>query len=222
MRSRSAQFEGVSCRICAIGNVVPRPVTVSDRQYWQCERCGGTFATLESLPSHELEQEQYNLHENDPADPNYRRFVAHLVDPLITRLPEGAEGLDYGCGDGPAGAALLTEAGFVVRCYDPFFANDISALERQYDFIFCCEVVEHFHNPARDFHKLDGLLKPGGILAVMTAMEYPDLNFDTWHYRRDPTHVAFYRPDTMLQIGWDHDWQTVLPARNVALFTKRS
>lgn len=213
------EFGPSRCRICGTGVAQARDI-VSDRRYLQCERCCGTFTAWGSLPSEELERTQYALHENDPADPHYRRFVGHLVEPLIERLPKGAEGLDYGCGDGPAGAAMLTEAGFSVTSYDPFFAPDKAALERQYDFIFCCEVAEHFHDPVAEFRKLDTLLRPGGILAVMTGMEYSDIDFGNWHYRRDPTHVAFYKPATMLQIGMDRGWQTDIPGRNTVIFTK--
>lgn len=219
--SGTAAAETLPCRICRQGVAHSREVP-SDLCYLQCERCRGTFAALESLPSRELEQAQYDLHENDPGDQHYRRFVAHLVEPLMDRLRSGAEGLDYGCGNGPAGAAMLSEASFMMSYYDPFFAPDETVLDRKYDFVFCCEVVEHFHQPSREFDRLDRLLRPDGILAVMTSMEYSDVDFASWHYRRDPAHVAFYKPDTMMHIGMDREWQTILPSRNVALFKQRS
>ena len=208
------------CRICGVGLARARNVAC-DRNYLQCERCHGTFAALNDLPSKEFERTQYELHENDPDDPHYRRFVGHLIEPLIERLSEGAEGLDYGCGNGPAGAAMLAESGFDITFYDPFFAPDESALQRDYDFI-CCEVAEHFHDPAGEFSRLDRLLRPGGILAVMTAMEYSDVDFSSWHYRRDPTHVAFYKPDTMLQIAIDRSWQMVIPSRTLFFFGREA
>lgn len=220
--SRISEIVEVSpCRICGTGIARVREVP-SQVCYRQCERCHGTVAAFDSLPSEERERSQYELHENDPDDPHYRRFVAQLVEPLVERLQAGAEGLDYGCGNGPAGAAMLSEAGFIMSYYDPFFAKDDAALKRQYDFIFCCEVAEHFHEPAGEFEKLDHLLRAGGVLAVMTSMEYSDVDFASWHYRRDPTHVAFYKPETMLQIGTDRGWQTVMPSRNVVLFSQRS
>lgn len=144
------------------------------------------------------------------------------MSPLLLRLEKGARGLDYGCGPGPAGAAMLTESGHPMTLYDPVFVPDERALEQRYDFVFCCEVAEHFHRPAAEFRKLDGLLAPGGILAVMTAIEYPEIDFHSWHYRRDPTHVAFYKPDTMAQLALDRAWHAVFPTRNVVLFRKRN
>lgn len=116
---------------------------------------------------------------------------------------------------------MLTEAGFVVTLYDPFFVPDQTALESEYDFIFCCEVAEHFHDPVSEFTKMDRLLRSGGILAIMTGIEYPQVNFAMWPYRRDPTHVTFYRPETMLQIAQDRSWQAILPAPNTVLFRKQ-
>lgn len=209
-----------ACRICEGGVAYPR-VDVSDRTYFQCRRCEGTFVASEDLPTSDVERSQYELHENDASDPNYRRFVGRLVSPLIERLAAGAEGLDYGCGEGPAGAAMLIEAGFNVTLYDPFFVPDEAALERDYDFVFCCETAEHFHDPGREFDKMEQLLRRGGILAIMTGLEYPQVDFATWHYRRDPTHVTFYRPLTMERIAQDRGWEVDFPGKNTILFRKQ-
>lgn len=208
------------CRICGGGSAFLRH-DVSDRAYYQCRRCEGTFVAGEALPSGVEERLTYELHENDASDPKYRQFVGQLVEPLIERLAAGAEGLDYGCGEGPAGAAMLTEAGFVVTLYDPFFVPDQAALEREYDFIFCCEVAEHFHDPVNEFKKMGQMLRPGGIIAIMTGIEYPRVNFAKWHYRRDPTHVTFYRPETMERIAQDREWQVIFPSPNTVLFRKQ-
>ncbi|MCC1498350.1 methyltransferase domain-containing protein, partial [Alcanivorax sp. 1008] len=67
---------------------------------------------------------------------------------------------------------------------------------QQYDFVTCTEVVEHFHQPAREFERLTSLLTPTGVLAIMTSLLDDGVDFHTWHYRRDPTHVSFYRQTT--------------------------
>ncbi len=79
----------------------------------------------------------YLHHENHLDDPGYRRFLSKLADPLLARLPAGSKGLDYGCGPGPALAAMLREAGHQVALYDPFFHPDLTPLERSYDFETC-------------------------------------------------------------------------------------
>lgn len=104
--------------------------------------------------------------------------------------------------------------------YDPLFFNDALALETHYDFITCTEVVEHFHNPFGEFERLDKLLKPGGVLAVMTRFQTDDAAFANWHYRRDPTHVVFYREATFQTIAQKHHWQCEFVCANVVFLLK--
>ncbi len=193
---------------------------VAERWYWRCERCQATFLDPSMLPPPERELSEYLLHQNDPADAGYRQFLQRLVTPLLERLPPASHGLDYGCGPGPALAAMLKEAGHHAALYDPFFHPDATVLEQQYDFIACAEVIEHFHRPSREFTKLDAILKPGGILGVMTRFLTDDTVFSQWHYRRDPTHVTFYREETFQWIAARYDWHCDIPCANVAVMTK--
>ncbi len=190
------------------------------RRYVRCGRCHATLLDQTQLPSGEQERAHYQTHENDPADPGYRAFLARLARPLIERLASPQAGLDYGCGPGPALAAMLQEHGHDVALFDPFFAPDRAPLARCYDFITCSEVAEHFHHPAHEFARLDRLLRPGGLLALMTMFQTDDARFGDWHYRRDPTHVAFYRRETLAVVGQDHGWSYDFPAPNVVIFAK--
>jgi hypothetical protein len=195
---------------------------VDGKDYWRCPRCEATFLDPTQLPDLSLERDQYRLHRNEIDDPAYRRFLSRLATPLLERLPANRAGLDYGCGPGPALAAMLTEAGHRMSIYDPMFFDDADALGRRYDFITCTEVVEHFHRPHEQFALLDALLEPAGLLAIMTQFQTDDGAFAGWHYRRDPTHVTFYRAATFARIAHDHRWQCSFPAHNVVLFEKRT
>jgi hypothetical protein len=177
---------------------------VETYDYWRCQHCEATFVDPSQLPDRTLEHDQYRLHRNDASDADYRKFLARLALPLLERLPAGSSGLDYGCGPGPALAAMLTEAGHRIAVYDPLFFDDPKVLDEHYDFITCTEVVEHFHHPFDEFIRLDRLLKPGGWLAVMTMFQTDDAAFAHWHYRRDPTHVVFYRETTFRTVARLH------------------
>lgn len=136
-----------ACPVCRAG---AEPfLTVGGRDYWACRTCGARFVDSCQRPSREDELEHYHHHENEPSDPRYRRFLSRLAEPLLARLPAPSTGLDYGCGPGPALAAMLRQAGHEVALYDPFFVPDKAALERSYDFVACSETVEHFHRPQR-------------------------------------------------------------------------
>ena len=170
--------------------------------YNQCLNCHLIYRDRCGLLPIDLEKDQYDLHENDPLDSGYREFLKRLTVPLVShlmKLPKklpGQIGLDYGCGPGPAINKLLQCYDLKVDLYDPlYFPNTL--LEKNYDFITCTEVFEHFYNPHNEISKILGHLAPGGVLGVMTSLYNEEIDFSTWHYKNDPTHVAFYTRDTM-------------------------
>lgn len=204
------------CPVCRAPE--PREFQCIDgRRYRRCDACEASFLN----PRHRLpaaaEHAHYRTHRNDPNDPAYRRFLARLAGPLLERVDPASHGLDYGCGPGPALAAMLREAGHHVALYDPFFHHDPVALQRTYDFVTCTEVAEHFHRPADEFDRLGRLLRPGGRLAAMTCFQTDDARFAGWHYRRDPTHVVFYREATFRVIARQRGWTCEIPAKDVAI-----
>ncbi|MDF1614226.1 class I SAM-dependent methyltransferase [Desulfurivibrio dismutans] len=207
------------CPVCRVPT--PRPLLHSrSRTYWRCEVCRASFLDPAQLPAAVEEHWHYRQHHNDPADPRYRRFLNKLAAPLLPRLAPGSRGLDYGCGPGPALAAMLREAGHRVALYDPFFYPDPAVLQQIYDFITCTEVIEHFHDPAGEFSRLDAMLRPGGWLALMTCFQTDDERFAAWHYRQDPTHVVFYRAETLRFIARQWGWACEVPVKDVALLHK--
>ena len=192
------------------------------REFWRCRQCQLTFVPVWQHLSREDERARYQTHQNCPTDPDYRAFLDRLARHLVPKLTAGAAGLDYGSGPGPTLSVMLAEHGFAMRLYDPFFAPDERPLRGTYDFITCTETVEHFAAPAGEFQRFDSLLQPGGWLGVMTQLLERDDAFPDWWYQRDPTHVCFYRPETMRWIAARYGWHMESPAPNVALFQKPS
>jgi 2-polyprenyl-3-methyl-5-hydroxy-6-metoxy-1,4-benzoquinol methylase len=134
----------------------------------------------------------YDLHINDTDDPGYRKFLSRLMIPLQERLPSGARGIDYGCGPGPALAAMFAEQGFDMTVYDPIYARNPVELTQNYDFITCTEVTEHFANPSLEFERLFTLLNDHGWLGIMTKLVIDQEAFSQWHYKNDLTHICFF------------------------------
>lgn len=207
------------CPLCASARTATF-ASVDERRYHRCSVCRLTFLAPEQLPDAETELATYRLHRNDPGDARYRAFLGRLVEPLRAHLKPGWIGLDFGSGPGPTIAPMLAEHGLEVVDYDPLFAPCPRALARDYDFITCSETAEHLHAPGRELERLDGLLRPGGWLGVMTQILEDDAGFASWWYRRDPTHVAFFRHETMCWIAVRFGWSVLFPARTVALFRK--
>lgn len=167
------------------------------RSYLRCTTCGLVFVPPRWHPDATQERARYDLHQNDPDDPGYRSFLARLADPLLERIPPNSEGLDFGCGPGPTLSRLFTDAGHRVALYDPFYAPDCSVLGRRYAFVTASEVIEHLHDPCRDLDLLWSLVDDGGWLGLMTESPPEGEAFDRWHYKNDPTHVAFYPAETL-------------------------
>lgn len=207
-----------SCPLCA---GTPRAfLSDGGRDYLRCGACALTYLSSEQHLDPATERTRYEKHNNSSSDPEYRRFLDRLLLPLVERLKPGAEGLDYGCGPGPTASVMLRERGFSTVDYDPFFFNDGKALLNRYDFIVCTEVLEHLRRPAEDLARLDGLLKPGGLLGAMTGVLEDDAAFAGWWYRKDFTHIAFYRPETLVWIAARFGWSLSRPSRDAALFFK--
>ncbi|MDQ2069688.1 class I SAM-dependent methyltransferase [Natronospira bacteriovora] len=188
--------------------------------YWRCRHCRLSWRDAAQRPTPTRERQEYEQHQNDPEDPGYQRFLSRLSEPLLARLPEPAEGLDYGAGPGPAMPGLLASGGHRLALYDPFFHPDPTVLQGQYDFIVCSETAEHFHHPRQEFDRLHGLLRPGGLLALMTGRLDEDARFARWRYRHDPTHVCFYRQETLEWIGDHYGYERVYDEGDVTLSVK--
>ena len=193
---------------------------VHDRAYHCCRTCYLAFLAPCYRLDTTAERAEYGKHHNSPDDPGYRRFLSRLTEHLMPRLSPNAQGLDFGCGPGPALSVMLAEQGFSMTNYDPFFAPDGGALNHTYDFITCTETVEHFYNPAREFHLLDQLLRPGGWLGIMTEIMLDNARFAAWWYVSEPTHVCFYQQATMAWLADQYGWEMVVPRKNVTLFCK--
>lgn len=180
-----------------------------NKLYYKCIKCNAIQMDPRYYLSAEAEKERYDQHNNDPNDPGYRRFVSPLVERVKAAFGPEARGLDYGAGSGPVAATLLSEAGYTIKLYDPYYYKDPSLLETGYDFIMAIEVIEHFYQPFSEFKRLRKLLKPGGKLFCMTKIVTGHLDFENWHYKNDPTHVFFYHRDSLSWIKENLGFQSL-------------
>ncbi|MCM2678288.1 class I SAM-dependent methyltransferase [Echinimonas agarilytica] len=183
------------CPLCQCST--PRHYHTDERrQFWQCETCSLVFVEPSQRPLPEQEKALYDCHQNDVFDIRYRQFLSRLATPLLARVKPNSSGLDFGCGPGPALAAILTERGHHISVYDPFFAPCTIVLQDHYDFITCTEAIEHFHQPEKEWNTWMTLLKPQGYLGLMTGLVQSPSQFARWHYKLDPTHVSFFSRET--------------------------
>lgn len=219
MATRSAP-ESQPCPLCDAEAC--RHAEVSSGTYFRCGECDLISQWRAELPGREAEFAHYGTHENSPDDPGYRRFLDRLARPLFELLPVGAQGLDYGCGPGPALSVMAREAGFGMADYDPFFADRPELLQRRYDFVTCTEAVEHFHHPRTEFDRIAGMLRPGGYLGLMTELHDTGGDFGDWWYHRDPTHVNFLSSRTVEWLAERYGWQPRFRVRAVTILQSAS
>ncbi|RUO29166.1 methyltransferase [Aliidiomarina sedimenti] len=170
---------------------------IENRDYFACLECGLVQVPAEQQPGASEEQAIYELHQNNPQDPGYRRFLNRAFEPVVTRLKPGASGLDFGSGPGPALSLMFEEAGFSCANYDIYYANEPARLHQDYDFITATEVFEHLSQPAQALDTLCQCLKPGGLLMIMTQRATSKAEFVSWRYIHDPTHISLFSDKSM-------------------------
>lgn len=146
------------------------------------------------------EKARYETHNNDVNNPGYQKFVEPIVSAVLSDFSPEQRGLDFGAGPGPVISSLLQKRDYNIVQYDPFFANNPELLQEKYDYIVCCEVIEHFYHPADEFRRLHDLLTGGGKLFCMTMLYDDQIDFTKWFYKNDETHVFFYRAQTLAWI----------------------
>ena len=161
-------------------------------QFSNCNTCGTIYRHSTYYLSSEKEKERYLLHNNNVDDANYQTFVTPILNEVYRSFGPKSKGLDFGAGTGPVISKLLMDKGYQMSLWDPFFHSDESVLNDRYDFIVCCETIEHFHRPLKEFDLMITLLKPRGKLCCMSELLPTDITFDDWYYKNDPTHVIFY------------------------------
>jgi hypothetical protein len=174
----------------------------NSQRFLECRDCGTVFRDPGTFISNEDERLRYLTHNNDVEDKRYQKFVSPITSSVIKSFTNASVGLDFGAGTGPVISKILVDQGYRMELYDPFFHPDKKVLQLTYDFIVCCEVIEHFHKPLDEFKLLKSLLKAEGKLFCMSDLLMNKEDFENWYYKDDPTHVIFYSEENL---SWIRD-----------------
>lgn len=180
-----------SCPLCdSISNIF------FDNTY-SCPNCCLVFKSSVLFLSKDAENKRYQTHQNSNGDQGYIDFLNRLAIPLKEFIKREDQVLDYGCGPCSQISKILESAVQATNFYDPLFFPDEDVRNQKYDVVTCTEVVEHFKSVKTDWDKLLSTIKPNGILGIMTQFYNDDINYKDWWYKNDPTHVVFYRQETL-------------------------
>lgn len=180
----------MKCTLCSGEGIVFNDI--NNRKYYKCGNCKSIFMHHRDFLSEVEEKARYKEHDNDVLDIRYQEFVSDITNEIKKDWKNTAKGLDFGAGTGPVITKLLKDKGYGVEIYDPFFWNEKNLLDKKYDFIVACEVIEHLHNPLHEFELLYSLLNKKGKLYCKTEIYRDEIDFKSWYYKDDPTHVFFY------------------------------
>ena len=211
----------LGCPLCSGDDIDPF-FEDENRIYLNCLNCRLVFVPNAYWLDAIDEKIIYDLHENNPKDPRYRRFLSRFVSPLVERLNPNQKGLDFGCGPGPTLSILMEAHGHQVDLYDPIYHNDPYVFKNTYDFICATEVVEHLRDPRLEFALLFKMLKPGGWLGIMTKLVKDKQAFRRWHYIRDKTHICFYSTGTFEYLAQRFAARLKVVANDVILLKKKT
>jgi len=188
----------VSCPLCQSSQISLFYKEAKSREFWRCQDCEYVFVPAEFHLSLEQEKARYALHENNIDDSGYQNFLMPVVEAVVKFCPARSRGLDFGCGPGPALAAILESRGYPMNLYDPFFFPDKGALDHQYDFITATEVFEHLREPRGVLVELSKL---SDVLIIMTEQLGNPADFPHWYYKNDPTHIGFFSEASLRWMG---------------------
>ncbi|RUO18746.1 methyltransferase [Aliidiomarina iranensis] len=191
------------------------------REHFQCMHCHVVFVPQRFHVSDAEAKALYELHENNPNDIGYRKFLARAAEPVQRLLPQGSSGLDFGSGPGPTLSLMLNEAGFPCSIFDIFYANNPERLQQTYDFITSTEVFEHLAQPRQVLNQLVPLLNHGGLLVIMTQRPKTIDRYQKWTYLLDPTHITFFRDETFQWIAQHWPLELIELHKDVAVLQKR-
>ncbi len=207
----------MNCTLCK-----NRLKTKADEFYFICDVCGAYIKDQHFYLNNFQEKGIYEKHENDVNDLGYQKFTSPITNAILEKFTPNHLGLDYGCGTGPVISKLLKEKEYRVELYDPYFYPNENYINYHYDYIFSCEVFEHFYNPKEELEKLLSILRPKGELLIMTLIfdSETDTNFKDWYYRKDPTHVFIYTKKTVQFIAATYNLKFEIQNNRLITFAK--
>ena len=194
---------------CPLCNNLSSVFYQDTQTYYRCSKCCGIFVDNADLPDEISEKQRYELHDDDTQDEGYRKFVFPITSSIVNDFSKDSCGLDFGAGTSAIISVVLEEKGYCISNYDPYFHNHKELLENKYDYISSCEVIEHFYNPYKEFKLLKSMLKPDAKLYLMTDIYDESIDFASWYYKNDPTHVFLYTKATFEWIKDEFDFSDV-------------
>jgi len=167
-------------------------------QTYHCKACEFIFKDIDALVSLDKELKVYKQHNNSEENLGYVAMFQDFMDKTFLPYREDISTiLDFGSGPNPVLSKVMRDNGFNVEHYDKFFSPQKVYEDKKYDLITSTEVIEHIVDIQEVMTLFSKHLNPNGYLAIMTQFHTNNTEeYLKWWYRRDPTHISFFRPHT--------------------------
>lgn len=193
--------------------------TELNKTYYQCSNCELIFLDRNQLCSSRAEKERYQLHNNSELSDGYKNFLYKIINPVLNLVPKEALGLDFGSGPYPMMGKLLKKEGIQVEEYDLYF-KPMDFEDKHFDFIIACEVIEHFRDPKEQFDLIDSILNAKGYLFIQTSLYTKEIDFKSWHYRSDITHISFFTKRSIEFLARNYQYEIHSVNKSVIILNK--
>lgn len=205
-------IQNQNCPLCNSYNV-SLIEGIETPRYFICSNCQLIYMDDQYIVSPEAEKARYDTHNNSLENEGYvNMFESFIGQAIVPFVSPGAKTLDYGSGPSPVLQYLLQQKGYPTDIYDHYYAPEPIFIGKIYELIVSTETIEHVADAAGLWKLFIDHLAADGTLAIMTLFHPGPTEFPRWWYRRDPTHIRFYHPETFrwisenyaLKILWDN------------------
>lgn len=212
----------MTCKIC-FSRTKKHLDPLSSKRYAHCLQCQCIALEPSFWVTTKDEKKQYDQHQNSLSNEGYVKMFEDFLDffwkDILVNSPHV---LDFGSGPTPVLSTLIQKRGALVSCYDKFYQPDTIFDRHTYDLITSTEVFEHLENPLETLQLLAQHLNTKGYIAIMTLFHDNSMeNFWKWWYRRDPTHIIFYTPLSLISLAKKCGLEMIkTDNKRIALFRK--
>lgn len=210
-----------SCPLCKSQSSQLWYQKLHDRQFYLCPKCDLRFVDRTQRMKEAEEKLHYEQHNNSTLSPGYEKFLSRLSSYVEKTYDKKSMGLDYGSGPFPMLNKLLKEKGFKnLHYFDPFFAPKKSYKDIKFDFITICEVIEHICNLKSELNELLNLLKGDGSMVISTGVYHNEIDFSSWYYHLDKSHINFFSEKTFQWISKEFGMKSWIEGKDLVILQK--
>lgn len=187
-----------NCRLCNSKNLLyvfdKTILKKYEVKYYQCQNC---FYLQTDTPYWLTEAYKINLVSNDSGKIIRTRVLSKLINENFNKK---LKYLDFGCGTQELLQELKKYNFEFLDGYDKYLHSSFIPLQKNYDYIFCFEVLEHLLNPLEEILTILSYSKNNNLLFSTTLYDIPNPN-NKYLASEFGQHIGIYHLKTLNYIS---------------------